>query len=82
LQFGLYVSPIGFSSAAVPEQWRLLYSLNPVVGIVDGFRWSLLRGEAQLYVPGFLLSIGIIALLLIGGIKYFRQTERSFADIL
>ena len=82
LQFGLYASPIGFSSAAVPEEWRLLYSLNPVVGIVDGFRWCLLRGEAQLYVPGFLLSIGIIALLLIGGIKYFRQTERSFADIL
>jgi len=82
LQFGLYASPIGFSSAAVPEEWRLLYSLNPVVGIVDGFRWCLLRGEAQLYVPGFLLSIGIIALLLIGGTKYFRQTERSFADIL
>ena len=82
LQFGLYVSPIGFSSAAVPEEWRLLYSLNPIVGIVDGVRWCLLRGEAQLYVPGFLLSIGIIVLLLIGGIKYFRQTERSFADIL
>jgi lipopolysaccharide transport system permease protein len=82
LQFGLYASPIGFSSAAVPEEWRLLYSLNPIVGIVDGVRWCLLRGEAQLYVPGFLLSIGLIALLLIGGIKYFRQTERSFADIL
>jgi lipopolysaccharide transport system permease protein len=82
LQFGLYASPIGFSSAAVPEEWRFFYSLNPVVGIVDGFRWCLLRGEAQLYVPGFLLSIGIVALLLIGGTKYFRQSERSFTDIL
>ena len=82
LQFGLYVSPIGFSIAAVPEQWRLLYSFNPVVGVVDGFRWCLLRGEAHLYVPGFLLSTILAALLLVGGIKYFCQTERSLADLL
>ena len=82
LQFGLYVSPIGFSIGAVPEEWRLLYSFNPVVGIVDGFRWCLLRGEAHLYLPGFLVSTVLTALLLLGGIKYFRKTERSLADLL
>ena len=52
-QFGLYISPVGFSSSIVPEQWRLLYSLNPMVGVIDGFRWSILGGESKLYLPGF-----------------------------
>ena len=52
VQFGLYVSPVGFSSAVIPEEWRLLYSLNPMVGVIDGFRWCLLGGESQLYLPG------------------------------
>jgi lipopolysaccharide transport system permease protein len=82
LQFGVYASPVGFSSAAIPEQWRLLYSLNPVVGIIDGFRWALLRGEAQIYMPGFLLSIGVTAAMLWIGITYFRATERTFADLI
>jgi lipopolysaccharide transport system permease protein len=82
MQFGIYVSPVGFSSAVVPERWRLLYSLNPVVGIIDGFRWCLLGGESPLYVPGFLLSLGIVAVLLWFGISYFRRTERTFADLL
>lgn len=82
LQFGLYVSPVGFSSKAVPEQWRLLYSLNPAVGVIDGFRWCLLGGQAQLYAPGFLLSLGVTALFLWWGIAYFRRTERTFADLL
>jgi len=82
MQFGLYVSPVGFSSAVVPERFRLLYSLNPVVGIIDGFRWCLLGGESPLYVPGFLLSLGIVAVLLWFGIGFFRRTERTFADLL
>jgi lipopolysaccharide transport system permease protein len=82
VQFGLYVSPVGFSSAVVPEQWRLLYSLNPVVGVIDGFRWCLLGGESTLYLPGFLLSLGVIAFILWFGISYFRKTERTFADLL
>jgi lipopolysaccharide transport system permease protein len=82
LQFGLYVSPVGFSSAAVPEQWRLLYSLNPAVGVIDGFRWCLLGGEAELYAPGFALSLAMIAALLALGVAYFRRTERTFADLL
>ncbi len=82
MQFGLYVSPVGFSSAVVPERWRLVYSLNPVVGIIDGFRWCLLGGESALYVPGFLISLGVVAVLLWFGIGYFRRTERTFADLL
>lgn len=82
VQFGLYISPVGFSSSIVPEQWRLLYYLNPMVGVIDGFRWAILGGEAKLYWPGFMLSVGLVALLLAIGIWYFRQMERSFADVI
>jgi lipopolysaccharide transport system permease protein len=82
LQFGLYVSPVGFSSTAVPEKWRLLYSLNPAVGVIDGFRWCLLGGQAELYMPGFIASLGVVAALLWLGVVYFRATERTFADLL
>ena len=82
LQFGLYVSPVGFSSNAVPAQWRLLYSLNPAVSVIDGFRWCLLGGQAHLFLPGFLAGLAVIALLLWAGVAYFRRTERTFADLL
>jgi lipopolysaccharide transport system permease protein len=82
LQFGLYVSPVGFSSAIVPQTWRFWYSLNPVVGVIDGFRWCLLGGQSQLYLPGFLMSLAITGFFLWAGIAYFRRTERSFADML
>jgi lipopolysaccharide transport system permease protein len=81
-QFGLYVSPVGFSTAAVPEAWRFLYSLNPVVGVVDGFRWCLLGGEETLYLPGFLGSLLVVGWLLWRGVRYFRATERAFADMV
>lgn len=82
VQFGLYISPVGFSSSIVPEQWRLIYSLNPMVGVIDGFRWAILGGEAKLYLPGFTLSVGLVALLFASGIWYFRKMERSFADVI
>lgn len=82
VQLGLYVSPVGFSSSIVPEQWRLLYSLNPMVGVIDGFRWAILGGNAQIYWPGFLLSLCLVGLLFITGIYYFRKTEKSFADVI
>jgi lipopolysaccharide transport system permease protein len=81
-QFGLYVSPVGFSSSLVPEEWRLLYSLNPMVGVIDGFRWSVLRGETALYWPSLLISIVVVLAIGISGIRYFRRTERSFADVI
>ncbi len=82
VQFGLYVSPVGFSSSVVPEHWRLIYSLNPVVGVIDGFRWAILGGESTLYLPGFLLSWGVIVFFLWLGIRQFRRMEKSFADLI
>lgn len=82
LQLGLYVSPVGFSSSIVPEQWRLLYALNPMVGVIDGFRWALLRGGTELYWPGILLSTLLSLLLLFSGLWYFRKTERVLADVI
>jgi lipopolysaccharide transport system permease protein len=82
VQVGLYASPVGFTSSIVPQRFRLLYSLNPMVGVIDGFRWALLRGTTQLYWPGFLLSLVLVALVLVSGIVYFRRTERSFADVV
>ncbi|WP_290986691.1 ABC transporter permease [Hyphomicrobium sp.] len=81
IQFGLYVSPVGFSSDVVPDQLRVLYSLNPIVGVIDGFRWCLL-GTAELDVWGLLASAGASLFLLWVGVRYFRRTERSFADII
>jgi lipopolysaccharide transport system permease protein len=82
VQLGLYVSPVGFSSAAVPERWRFWYSLNPVVGVIDGFRWSVIGGESRLYMPGFAASLVVTAAFLWAGVSYFRRTERSFADLI
>jgi lipopolysaccharide transport system permease protein len=82
VQFGLYISPVGFSSQVVPEQWRLLYSLNPMVGVIDGFRWCILGGESPIYWPGFVLSLVIVAFFLWLGISQFRKMERSFADLI
>ncbi len=82
VQFGLYVSPVGFASEVVSSQWRLLYSLNPMVGVIDGFRWCILGDNVSFYWPGFILSIGITLLLLATGYLYFSKTERKFADII
>ena len=82
VQFGLYVSPVGFSSSVIPENWRFWYSLNPVVGVIDGFRWCLLRGDSPLYLPGFLASLAVVAFFLWFGVRYFRATERTFADMV
>ena len=82
MQFGLYVSPVGFSSTVIPDKWRLLYSLNPLVGVIDGFRWCLLDGDSVLYWPGLSLSVAVVAALLWLGIGYFRRTEQTFADLI
>jgi lipopolysaccharide transport system permease protein len=82
VQFGFYISPVAYSSSVVPEKWRLLYSLNPMVGVIDGFRWAILGGESKLYWSGFLLSTGLVSLLFASGIWYFRKTEKGFADVI
>jgi len=82
LQFGLYVSPVGFPSSVVPERWRLLYNLNPMVGIIDGFRWCIVGGDSPIYWPGFILSLGVVVFFLWLGIRTFRRIERGFADII
>jgi len=81
VQFGLYISPVGFSSNVIPDEWRFLYCLNPMVGIIDGFRWVIL-GNIHPYWPGFVLSICLVVLLLASGLWYFRKTERTFADVI
>lgn len=82
VQLGLYISPVGFSSNIVPEQWRLLYSINPMVGVIDGFRWAILGGTTPLYWPGFLISLALVFAIFVTGIIYFRKTEKSFADVI
>lgn len=82
VQFGLYISPVGFSSQIVPQEWRLLYSLNPMVGVIDGFRWAILGNDSNLYLPGFCLSVILVLALLFSGIWFFRKMERSFADVI
>ena len=91
LQFGFFLSPIGYSSAKVPAIWawqgleipaRLIYSLNPMVGVIDGFRWSLLRGQTELWWPSVLTSVGLTATLCITGVWYFRKMEKTFADTI
>jgi len=81
IQFGLYISPVGFSSTVVPENWRLIYSLNPMVGVIDGFRWAII-GNSEMYWPGFYLSGGLALLLLVIGFGFFRSMEREFADVI
>ncbi len=82
VQFGLYVSPVGFSSSVIPAKWRLIYSLNPMVGIIEGFRWSLLGGRMPLDWFAVMLSGGLVAILLATGIWYFRKVEKTFADVI
>jgi lipopolysaccharide transport system permease protein len=82
VQFGLYVSPVGFSFSVIPEQWRLVYSLNPMVGVINGFRWCILRGQSDLYWPGLIVGIAVSAFFVWLGIRYFRNSERTFADLI
>ncbi|MBN2144326.1 MAG: ABC transporter permease [Candidatus Aureabacteria bacterium] len=82
LQFGLYISPVGFLSSVIPEKWRLLYSMNPMVGVIDGFRWALLGEKLSFYWPGFLISLLLVLFLFSTGLWYFRNTEKTFADVI
>ncbi|MCE0498751.1 MAG: ABC transporter permease [Methylacidiphilales bacterium] len=86
IQAGFFISPVGYLTSKVAEKysekWLLVYSLNPMVGVIDGFRWAILGGRTEVYLPGFFLSLGVAGLLMWFGIWYFRRTERSFADVI
>jgi homopolymeric O-antigen transport system permease protein len=82
VQFGLYISPVGYQSSVVPERFRFLYGLNPMVGIIDGFRWCLLGARNNIYLPGIVIAVIEVIVLVASGIWYFRKTERSFADVI
>jgi lipopolysaccharide transport system permease protein len=81
LQVGVFLSPVGFSTSTLPN-WRLLFSLNPMVAVIDGYRWCLLRGHQPIYWPGLLIGVAVTAVLVLTGLRYFRHTERSFADVI
>ena len=82
LQIGMYISPVVFSSSIVPDKWRILYSLNPMVGVIDGFRWAILGGNVKIFWPGFVVSLALVVLLFVTGILYFRKMEKTFADVI
>src|SRR5271166_517907 len=82
VQFGLYISPVGFRSSVVPERFRLLYALNPIVGVIDGFRWCLLGAQNSIYWPGLAVAVIDVIVLVASGIWYFRKTEQTFADVI
>jgi lipopolysaccharide transport system permease protein len=82
LQLGLFASPVGFSSDVVPAEWRLLYALNPMVGVIDGFRWSILGGAHDLHLPTLAVSVVVAVALLASGLTHFRRVERTFADVI
>ncbi len=85
IQIGIYISPVGYASTMVQQNypdWIWLYSLNPMVGVIDGFRWALLGGKGGISVESFSLSLAVTAVLAVLGVWYFRKTERTFADII
>lgn len=81
MQVGLFVSPVGFRTDHLPN-WRELLALNPLTGVIDGFRWCLLGGKQQLDPLSLVSSVAVTVLLLLGGLWYFRRTEREFADVI
>lgn len=82
VQLGLYISPVGFSSELVPIEWRLIFSFNPMVGVIDGFRWAMTGTDVSLYVPGFIISVLVAVILCASGVWFFQKTERRFADVI
>jgi lipopolysaccharide transport system permease protein len=82
VQFGFYLSPVGYSSTIVPEKWKLLYSLNPMVGVIDGFRWCIIGDQSNIYWTGFGVSLAVMVSFAIFALWHFRKTEKEFADYI
>ena len=81
-QLGLYVSPVGYSTTIVPKEYLLFYYLNPMVGVIDGFRWAISGGKSTLDITALFISISVVTVLCVVGITYFRKTEKNFADVI
>ena len=82
VRMGIYISPVGFMSSVIPGKWQFLYSLNPLVGVIDGFRWAILGSKFEPYWTGFWISLTMVIILLLSGAYYFRNFEKTFADII
>lgn len=82
MQFGMYISPVGFSSTLVPENMQMLYAINPMVTVIDGFRWCISAGETAIFWPGFMVSSLVTIFMLVIGLWYFRRVEKTFADVI
>jgi lipopolysaccharide transport system permease protein len=82
VQLGLYISPVGFSSKIIPDEWKLIYSINPMVCVIDGFRWCIIGNEGQLYLPGLFIAVLMNVCFFVMGIRFFRKMEKSFADVI
>ncbi len=86
IQFGLYLTPVGFTKevilAKIPENLHFVYNMNPMVGVIDGFRWCILGGPPPFLEPAFLIGIGVTIFLLWLGIRQFRKMEKTFADLI
>lgn len=82
VQLGFYLSPVAYASSNVPERYRMIYALNPMVGVIDGFRWAVLSGREPLYLPALAISVCSAILMMGIGVRYFRSVERGFADII
>ena len=86
VQFGFYITPVAFTQENIlnniPEKFHFIYFCNPMVGVIDGFRWCILGGDSTIYMPSFLVSIGVIIFFLWLGIRQFRKMERTFADLI
>jgi lipopolysaccharide transport system permease protein len=82
VQLGFFLSPVGYLTSKIPENARLFYSINPMAGVIDGFRWSIFRGSIPIYWPGMIMSIAISTLLLVTAFLYFKRMEKSFADVI
>jgi lipopolysaccharide transport system permease protein len=82
VRLGMYISPIGFMTSVIPDKWLFWFSLNPLVGVIDGFRWAILGPEFEPYWPGLCISLAMVLVLLITGAFFFRCTEKTFADLI
>jgi lipopolysaccharide transport system permease protein len=82
LQIGQYISPVAYSTSIIPDEWRFVYGLNPMVGVIEGFRWAILGKSAVVNITSMSISLLAVTILLIVGFQRFRATEKTFVDVV